>query len=519
MTKEEMLDKFRDYVKDKGLLSSSSRSLYIKHYLPELPFEEIDRILSNWSTCTGKKENSSQSDGKYYEYFDSTQPAQPLCNSNVAEECSIKNHYLRQYYNDYIQKNKGITVNGTNYNYLDLIAAFIADGDVLYALTITDIILHIAQKAKSRITKKLINASSDNAKDALANGISALKKFQYWLELDSSIVQNINPKTKLNYIRKTIPQFWIYKIDGAIALIKEIGFENFIQYAIDQCYFFEPAIVIKRMNTLVSYFTIPDPNNFKEPFDLYARNSIKSTKKKDVDSEDDEYEDEQEKNNDYSLDPVVDKTARDRRKDKEDAERKYMKLSKLRSDRKLDKYALFTKKKDNVINYPIIIDNDGNAVRTLIEHGTGYSVSSGKSSIFKNFRISHIWGQAYDPRYFTNLWNIVLVPAWANDLLEKNADKGSLESKLKSTIMKICKVLYFDKITLNNWTKLKLPIPSVINDGKDVVKPVNEVKGIEPKVTTPNKGAQENDVPYLINIIEGKGNKRLGDIVKYAVYI
>ena len=89
--------------------------------------------------------------------------------------------------------------------------------------------------------------------------------------------------------------------------------------------------------------------------------------------------------------------------------------------------------------------------------------------------------------------------------------------------MRICEVLYFDGIKERDWNTLKLSNkPSVINGGKDVVKPSNEVKGIKPYKTIPK--AQENDVPYMINVIKGKKSDKkrdneLGDIVKYAVYI
>ena len=92
--------------------------------------------------------------------------------------------------------------------------------------------------------------------------------------------------------------------------------------------------------------------------------------------------------------------------------------------------------------YPVRIDKDGNAhVRSLINTYTGYAVSSGAKSIFQNYRISHIWGNAYDPRYFTNLWNLVLVPSWANDLLDKDEyapGASPLVIKLKSTFKAIC---------------------------------------------------------------------------------
>lgn len=108
------------------------------------------------------------------------------------------------------------------------------------------------------------------------------------------------------------------------------------------------------------------------------------------------------------------------------------------------------------------IDNNGNsAVKKVIKDLTGYSVSAGKTSDFMNYKISHIWGNTQDPRYFTNLWNLVLVPAWANDLLDKTtSDEGSLESKFLCTIKEIC-LRHYDMLNLE-WNQIGIwDVPSV----------------------------------------------------------
>ena len=54
-------------------------------------------------------------------------------------------------------------------------------------------------------------------------------------------------------------------------------------------------------------------------------------------------------------------------------------------------------------SYPLDIDVNGNLfVRNLIRNTTGITVSGGKGSILQNTIISHVWGRAYDPRYFTS---------------------------------------------------------------------------------------------------------------------
>lgn len=111
----------------------------------------------------------------------------------------------------------------------------------------------------------------------------------------------------------------------------------------------------------------------------------------------------------------------------------------------------------------LLPDHNGNVeVCNLIKEITGYSLFS-QSTDFVNFTISHIWRQAPDARFFTNLWNIVIVPTWVNFLLEKGHEQGSLSSKMLDTFKIVC---------INNYHMLKLnwrfPIPMCpINESCD----------------------------------------------------
>ena len=138
-------------------------------------------------------------------------------------------------------------------------------------------------------------------------------------------------------------------------------------------------------------------------------------------------------------------------------------------------------------NYIIEIDKDNNYyVRKLITDNTGITVSSGKGSIIQNTIISHIWGRAYDPRYFTSPWNIVLIPTWANSLMDKeDAKEKTLASKIRATYMAVCSELYKGTFQDNAyWLKLKM--------GK-----APGIKNISDKV----KGE------YIINILKEKDGK------------
>lgn len=116
---------------------------------------------------------------------------------------------------------------------------------------------------------------------------------------------------------------------------------------------------------------------------------------------------------------------------------------------------------------PIKLDEQGNReVRQIIGKYTGYTVCGGKGSVFQNYIISHIWGRAFDPRYFTSLWNIVIIPAWANGLMDKiNPEKESYASILQAVIQQICVNLYFsskESINLND-IKDQISKPVVYN--------------------------------------------------------
>lgn len=137
-----------------------------------------------------------------------------------------------------------------------------------------------------------------------------------------------------------------------------------------------------------------------------------------------------------------------------------------------------TFKNANDQTYPVLPDNNGNLhVRTLIKEKTGYDLNPNDPD-FVNFTISHIWENAPSPLFFTNLWNIVLVPTWINYLLDKkNQGPDSLATKMRDTFKAICVEQY--RMKFLNWT-----------DFPDEEKP--EIENF------PKKKAGE----YIINVIK-----------------
>ena len=97
----------------------------------------------------------------------------------------------------------------------------------------------------------------------------------------------------------------------------------------------------------------------------------------------------------------------------------------------------------------------------MIKDRTGYALgATSDKKHFRNFIISHIWGHAIDPRYFTNLWNIAIVPAWANHLLDKD-ETGTLGSAFKATIQKIIIDLYKLGDNKNyDWKSIEMDAPT-----------------------------------------------------------
>lgn len=644
MDKKELINKYKEYYKeliDKATANGSSSKMGPRNddtrnnygsYLMALRFWAIDDILKNWFVAKKNK--------KYYETFDPNNTcedkngivkASSEWNKGFYVECSERNYHLFNYYRTNI-KNKNKLKEGKTqayqsnliieYDYLQDISAFLSVNDMVHALTIIDIVLGIVQKAidrykyckkeskKSKNDKNTIVTTHKNNFTKLNQSRRALAIMLEWIEFGKEkkdekeyliFTQNVidNKDEGLNEKRLKMKELnLIHKIDGAIALVREIGIDNFIQYAIEQSYFFEPSIVTNQMGKIVDDFKkykrgnsidaeLPARNSTKvidsdESDEGSADDSIDNSSEVSIDTYDDDLSEKVyyhqyvdyirtakfyvKDAKDYALkvnskkkvseqenaakaartalilaqaaakkaaDTDVNAAVDEVRKAVESGEKAVYgenvpknQLSEKKAEEKVDKskFRLFHSS-DLKKDYPIIIDSDGNkAVRVLIEDKTGYSVSKGKSSIFQNYKISHVWGRAYDPRYFTNLWNIVLVPAWANDLLDKNTVEKTLESKFKSTIMRICWVLYFDSSNNNSidnklWKILDMKdCPKNVNE-EDIVSSTSEISNPDVIKTLNEPLATKNIKPYLINIIEGKRGKTLGDIVKYAVYI
>ena len=352
--------------------------------------------------------------------------------------------------------------NGKDYLYLDLIGVFAIENDRLYV------------NALFEEWKAFIENKNQNNLKTVLNRLSYLQKYRQFVETivygkkrlskeDNEILNEI--RNALSSVRNSINNSQNPKVDGMDSLIEYISTKQFIKLAIESSYFFSPKLVKERVDEIKDYINMHkkvDPafsaGNYKVKY-LPARYS--------------------EANGGHERD--------------ESAGEVYFKLPNA-SQRLCVIYQEGARGKNKECGGNTCGGGNGNArVCQLIKDRTGYDLgTTTNKKHFRNFIISHIWGHAIDPRYFTNLWNIVIVPAWANHLLDKD-EKGTLASTFKATIQKIITELYdFNNI---NWASIQMTPPSYNN--KEVI-----------------------SGRYQINIIDHKsGNAPLGKIWKKPVSI
>ena len=331
---------------------------------------------------------------------------------------------------------------------MDVIDQFYQAGDVFYAATVINDIIEKINVLGTHLSKKL----NDHR--------SALKKLRVFLQSMRNNVQDrtylskknpnnsiSSPLDALDDIRNSFKKDSLDRIDGFSVLINSLGEEAFIKSVIESSFFFSKEIVDAQRKDIFNKLG-------KQP--IPAR---KTTKKQSG-------------------------------------------IQGVGINTKIGGCNVY---QINGCNIPIVLDRDGNKqVRDIIKAKTGYTISSGKKCIFQNYIISHLWGKAYDPRYFTNFWNIVIVPAWANSLLDKESDdEDSIEYKLKEMFKKTCVALY------------GLDDPQLSEEWKDMAGRM----GMTSNEVFPSK--TKKDPTYRISVIHEKndgaglsyGSKQVGRII------
>lgn len=325
--------------------------------------------------------------------------------------------------------------NGKDYLYLDLIGVFAKENERLYVNA-------LFEEWKAEIDKK-------NYLKTTLNRLSYLQKYRQFVETivygkkrlskeDNEIFNEI--LNALPSVRDSINKSQNPKVDGMDSLIEFIKEEKFVKLAIESSYFFSPELVKKRVDEIANYICKEeevDPAFDKNDINIkYLPARYSSKEKEDAD--------------DGVHEPVVEEG------------KVYFKL-KNAAQRLCVIYQEGARGKNTKCGGNTCGGGNGNArVCQLINDRTGYALgATSDKKHFRNFINSHIWGHAIDPRYFTNLWNIVIVPAWANHLLDKD-EEGTLASTFKATIQKIITELYdFNNI---DWASIQMTSPSYNNE-------------------------------------------------------
>lgn len=357
----------------------------------------------------------------------------------------------------YCPQDKYTCNDGSEFLFLDLIGRFAKEKERFYVDA-------LFQEWKSFIEKTFKDKKR-------SNHLSYLNKYKIFVEnicngsiSFSTSAQNNNDDKVLMSVRESINK----SRDGMKSLEMHLGEEDFIKLAIESSYFFSRDLVVERFDEIKKYIRKKQTKDIKDP-GVGKRCKVHYLPARYTAKEDANGVKIQKRynnglvffmHNSQPLCIIYQENAR--KKDKEDCS-------------------------ENTCG-----GGNGNArVCQLIKDRTGYDLgTTTNKKHFRNFIISHIWGHAIDPRYFTNLWNIVIVPAWANHLLDKD-EKGTLASTFKATIQKIITELYdfynFD------WASIQMTPPSYNN--KEVI-----------------------SGRYQINIIEQKsGNAPLGKISKVSI--
>lgn len=387
---------------------------------------------------------------------------------------------FKEEYQNWLEKN-GVNTNSLgaycpqdkyddNFLFLDLIGIFAHKKEYLYVNA-------LFEEWKTFIDKKVNRKTSFNR-------YSYLDKYRQFIETkiygkerlsksDRAKVQKL--EESLSSVRESINKSQNPKVDGMVSLIRYINEKSFIKLAIESSYFFSGDLVKNRFDEISEY--IRESKESDPAFEKYDCKYLPAR-----------YTQKEDNNEDGIHTP-------------NEAEGKVYFHSSDKTKPLCIIYQEGARGKNKKCNGQICGGGNGNArVCQLIKNRTGYDLgATADKKHFRNFIISHIWGHAIDPRYFTNLWNIVLVPAWANHLLDKE-ESGTLASIFKATIKKVIIKLYnLDNPDKYDWEPIQMTTPQFEND---------EVLD----------GCKR----YQINIIErldDKDNKMFGNISKKDVNV
>lgn len=142
-----------------------------------------------------------------------------------------------------------------------------------------------------------------------------------------------------------------------------------------------------------------------------------------------------------------------------------------------------TRKKDYYFidnNLKVEIDSNGNyTICDYLSKNTKINITSGypKRNCY-GYMICHVWGNAINPLFFSNFWNIVLIPQYLSFITDKGNEMASVKYA-KDLYKAIAYVLYKDSIDIINQAlrkknlaelDIKEPEEDIMKDAQEIIK-------------------------------------------------
>lgn len=326
---------------------------------------------------------------------------------------------------------------GTNLTFFDVIGAFAFNKEDLYALAAYEEWKKLIDGSK--VSQKTIQNQNDYiAKYRLyfeeellrKNAISLTGEDKKRLEEISHHINSIKYELECSIATDDNKDANI-QLDGMDIIISHIGEEQFIKLAIESSYFFSRDLCEKRFEEIINIWINGGYDPMFIDYDLKYIPARYSSKNKNRDDGNQVHK----KNPDQSI----------------------FTLQSCNKNCVIYQDGYRGRKKKYYGG-----GNGNTRVCQLIKKLTGYDLGAPLDrKSFKNFIISHIWGHATDPRYFTNLWNIAIVPAWANHLLDKD-ETGNLSAKLKATFKRV--MIEYYSLDSYNWCDIDMAFPCLENN-------------------------------------------------------
>ena len=107
----------------------------------------------------------------------------------------------------------------------------------------------------------------------------------------------------------------------------------------------------------------------------------------------------------------------------------------------------------------VIIDGNGNAYPySYIKEYTGHIAENKKGRTIFNYSLTHIWGNAQNPLYYSSMWNYCLMPVHLYKLTDNRSDEDIIV-KINSFIKAVMFLLYDPKNLMKGMELSEIDMP------------------------------------------------------------